>query len=65
MLAHYHGQLLNVSELRRSFGAADTTIRGYRDILEATFMVRLLQPWHENIGKRQVKAPNIRSDARA
>ncbi|WP_201069258.1 DUF4143 domain-containing protein [Thiorhodovibrio litoralis] len=55
----YHGQLLNFSELGRSFGAADTTIRGYLDILEATFMVRLLQPWHENIGKRQVKAPKL------
>ena len=59
MLAHYHGQLVNFSELGRSFGAADTTIRGYLDILEATFMVRLLQPWHENIGKRQVKAPKL------
>ena len=59
MLAHYHGQLLNFSELGRSFGAADTTIRGYLDILEATFMVRLLQPWHENVGKRQVKAPKL------
>ena len=59
MLAHYHGQLLNFSELGRSFGAADTTIRGYLDILEATFMVRLLRPWHENVGKRQVKAPKL------
>ena len=59
MLAHYHGQRLNLSELGRSFGAADTTVRRYLDILEATFMVRLLQPWHENIGKRQVKAPKL------
>ena len=59
MLAHYHGQLVNFSELGRSFGAADTTVRGYLDILEATFMVRLLRPWHENIGKRQVKAPKL------
>lgn len=59
MLAHYHGQLLNFSELGRSFGAADTTVRGYLDILEATFMVRLLRPWHENVGKRQVKARKL------
>lgn len=59
MLAHYHGQLVNFSELGRSFGAADTTVRGYLDILEATFMVRLLRPWHENIGKRQVKSPKL------
>ena len=59
MLAHYHGQLVNFSELGRSFGAADTTVRGYLDILEATFMVRLLRPWHENVGKRQVKSPKL------
>lgn len=59
MLAHYHGQIVNFSELGRSFGAADTTIRRYLDILEATFMVRLLAPWHENVGKRQVKAPKL------
>ncbi len=59
MLAHYHGQMLNYSELGRSFGAADTTIRRYLDILEATFMVRLLRPWHENLRKRQVKAPKL------
>jgi predicted AAA+ superfamily ATPase len=59
MLAHYHGQIVNLSELGRSFGAADTTIRRYMDILEATFMVRQLRPWHENINKRQVKAPKL------
>lgn len=59
MLSHYHGQLVNFSELGRSFGAADTTVRGYLDILEATYMLRLLRPWHENIGKRQVKAPKL------
>ena len=59
MLAHYHGQILNFSELGRSFGAADTTVRRYLDILEATFMVRALPPWHENVGKRQVKSPKL------
>lgn len=59
MLAHYHGQLVNFSELGRSFGAADTTVRGYLDLLEATFMVRLLQPWHANVSKRQVKSPKL------
>jgi uncharacterized protein len=51
--------LLNPSELGRSFGAADTTVRGYLDILEATFMVRLLRPWYENVGKRQIKSPKL------
>ena len=59
MLAHYHGQVINYSELGRSFGASDTTIRRYIDILEGTFMVRQLQPWFANIDKRQVKAPKI------
>jgi len=59
MLTHYHGQLVNYSELGRSFGVADTTVRRYLDILSATFMVRQLPPWYENIGKRQVKRPKL------
>jgi len=59
MLAHYHGNVLNASELGRSFGSADTTIRRYLDILSGTFMIRQLQPWHANIKKRQVKSPKI------
>ncbi|GBE53252.1 hypothetical protein BMS3Bbin14_01738 [bacterium BMS3Bbin14] len=59
MLAHYHGQTLNASELGRSMGLSDKTIKFYLDILTGTFMVRQLQPWHENISKRQVKAPKI------
>lgn len=59
MLAHYHGNVLNASELGRSFGSADTTIRRYLDVLSGTFMMRQLQPWHANIKKRQVKSPKI------
>ncbi len=59
MLAHYHGNIFNASELGRSFGTSDTTIRRYLDLLTGTFMVRQLQPWYENIKKRQVKAPKI------
>lgn len=59
MLCHYHGQLLNHSELARTFGVSDMTVRRYLDILEGTFMVRLLQPWHVNIGKRLVKRPKL------
>ena len=59
MLAHYHGQTVNYSELGRSFGASDHTIRNYLDILESTFMIRQLPPWHENISKRQVKSPKM------
>lgn len=59
MLAHYHGQTVNYSEIGRSFGASDNTIRKYLDLLSSTFMIRQLQPWYENIKKRQVKAPKI------
>jgi len=45
-------QILNHSELARAFGVSDMTVRRYLDILEGTFMVRLLQPWHVNIAKR-------------
>jgi predicted AAA+ superfamily ATPase len=59
MLAHHHAQLWNASELGRSFGVADTTVRGYLDKLTDALVVRQLKPWHENIGKRQVKAPKV------
>lgn len=59
MLSHYHGQILNYSELGRSFGISDMTVRKYIEILEGTFMLRVLQPWQTNIGKRLVKRPKI------
>ena len=59
MVSHYHGQTLNLSELGRSFGVSDHTVRRYLEILSGTFMVRLLPPWHANVGKRLVKAPKL------
>ncbi len=59
MLAHYHGQVWNASEFGRSFGVADTTVRGYLDRLSSALVVRQLLPWHENITKRQVKSPKV------
>lgn len=59
MLAHYHGQTWNGAELARAFGVAHTTVRRYLDILTGALVVRQLQPWHENLGKRQVKAPKV------
>jgi uncharacterized protein len=59
MLSHYHGHILNHAELGRSFGVSDMTVRKYCDILEGTFMVRILQPWFVNIGKRLVKRPKL------
>ncbi len=59
MLSHYHGQIANISELSRSLGIADKTIKRYMDILEGCFMIRQLKPWFENISKRQVKRPKL------
>lgn len=59
MLTHYHAQIWKGSELARSLGASEPTMRKYLDILSSTFMVRQLAPWHENLSKRQVKAPKV------
>ena len=59
MLAHWHGQIWNGAEFSRSFGVADTTVRRYLDLLAATYVVRVLQPWHENLRKRQVRSPKV------
>ncbi len=59
MLAHYHGQIWNASELARSFGVNYKTVERYLDVLTSAFVVKRLQPWHENVGKRQVKAPKV------
>jgi predicted AAA+ superfamily ATPase len=59
MLAHFHGQVWNGSELARSMDVSVTAINHYRDLLEGTFMVRVLPPWLENLGKRLVKSPKI------
>ncbi|HPN56433.1 MAG TPA: DUF4143 domain-containing protein, partial [Candidatus Omnitrophota bacterium] len=59
MLAHYHGQIFNASEIARSLGISIMTVNRYLDIMTGVFMIRQLQPWHANIKKRQVKAPKI------
>jgi len=59
MVAHVHGQTWNASEFGRALGMADTTVRRYLDLLTGTFLVRQLQPFHENLAKRQVKAPKL------
>ena len=59
MLAHYHANTFNASEIGRSLGVSDHTVKSYLDILSGTFMVRQLYPWFENIGKRQTKKPKI------
>lgn len=59
MLTHYHGQIWSAADPARSLGVNESTVRRYLDWLTQTYMVRQLPPWHENIGKRQVKAPKI------
>ncbi len=59
MLAHNHGNILNMADIGKSLEITHHTVRRYVDILAGTFMVRLLEPWFENISKRQVKSPKI------
>jgi len=59
MLAHLNGQVWNAADPARSLGVNESTVRRHLDWLAQTFMVRQLQPWFENLGKRQVKAPKI------
>lgn len=59
MLAHYHGQTWNAADPARSLGVNESTVRRYLDWLTQAFLVRQLQPWHVNLGKRQVKAPKV------
>jgi uncharacterized protein len=59
MVAHYHGQIWNAAEFARSLGADEKTARRYLDLLSGALVVRVLPPWFENLGKRQVKSPKI------
>jgi hypothetical protein len=59
MLAHNHGGLLNTSDLGRSLGVSYHTVSNYLDILEGHYLIRRLQPFHPNIGKRIVKSPKV------
>jgi hypothetical protein len=59
MLAHYHAQIWNGAELARAFGVSAPTVRHYLDVLTSAFAVRQIPPWHENLSKRQVRAPKV------
>ncbi len=59
MLAHCHGQIWNASDISRSLGISYMTAKRYVDILTNAFMVRQIQPWFENIPKRQIKSPKV------
>ncbi len=59
MLAHLHGGLLNSANLARSLEVDNKTITNYLDLLVDLLLVRRLQPWHANVGKRLVKSPKV------
>lgn len=59
MLAHYHGQIFNASEIGKSLGISDHTAQRYLDLLSGTFMVRQLRPWYYNTKKRIIKRPKV------
>jgi predicted AAA+ superfamily ATPase len=59
MVAHYHGQIWNAAEFARSLGSSEPTARRYLDLLCGGYVTRRLQPWHENLKKRQVKSPKV------
>ena len=59
MLAHCNGQTMNYARLGASLGVADTTVRGYVDLLRDTFMVEQIPPYVSNLKKRLVKSPKV------
>jgi predicted AAA+ superfamily ATPase len=59
MLASLHGTLLNVEGISKSLGISTNTVKKYLDILEGSFLLRRLQPFHANLSKRLVRSPKI------
>jgi uncharacterized protein len=59
MIAHVHGQLLNVNALSSSLGVSNPTVNKYLDLLEGGFLIKRLEPYFVNLGKRLIKSPKI------
>ncbi len=59
MLAHYHGNILNMNELSKSLEVSVNTIKSYLLFLENAFLIRILKPYHANIKKRIIKSPKV------
>jgi len=59
MVAHCHGGIWNSADPARSLGIGESTVRRYLDLFTKLLVVRQLQPWHENLAKRQVKSPKV------
>ena len=59
LLSHYHGQTLNYSKIAEVSELSIPSVRNYLDLLEATYMIRLLQPYEANLKKRLIKSPKL------
>ena len=59
MIAAVHGQAWNASQIGQSLGLSYHTVNSYLDYLEGAFLIRRLQPYHANVGKRLVKSPKV------
>ncbi|MDJ0277732.1 ATP-binding protein [Sphingomonas sp. 2R-10] len=59
MLAHHQSGLLNAAEFARALGVDAKTVAAYLDLLVDLLLVRRLEPWHSNTGKRLVKSPRV------
>lgn len=59
MLGHLHGQILNASDISRNLNIATQTVSRYLDLLETAFLIRRLEPYYVNMGKRLIKSPKF------
>ena len=59
MTAHYSGGIWNSSAIGRSLGEAHTTVKRHLDAMSGALVVRVLEPWYANVGKRLVKSPKV------
>ncbi len=59
VLTTVHGNLLNISDLSRTLGVSQPTVKHYLDILEGAFLIDRLQPYFTNTTKRLAKSPKL------
>lgn len=59
MIAHAQGDTLNISKLAGSLGISSQAVSRYLDLLKDLFLLRKLQPWHNNLGKRLIRSPKV------
>ena len=59
LCANYAGQILNKDELAKNVGVDNKTIQAWLGVLESSYVIFLLQPWHNNLNKRIIKSPKL------